>query len=101
VPLEEVEDHLVDHLDRDGQAPDGLEVEDLDGHLEDSLDLDTTWEPFMEMAAFVWQESPLLPSLEIIAKPYTGWQNWRIITSSTEPLKLSPTPLTVLLMPLR
>ena len=85
--------------DGDGQALDGQEVEDLDGHLEDSLGLDTTWELAMETAAFAWQGNHLLPSLEITAKLYTGWQSWRTITSSTEPLKLSLTPLTALLMP--
>jgi hypothetical protein len=81
-----------DHLDGAGWVLDGQEVEDLDGHLEDSLGLDTTWELAMEMAAFAWQENHPLPSLEIAAKPYIGWRSWRTITSSTEPLKLSLTP---------
>jgi hypothetical protein len=95
VLLEEEEDHL----DGDGQALDGQEVEDRDGHLEGSLGLDITWEWAMETAAFTWQENHLLPSLEIAAKLYTGWWSWRTITSLTEPLKLLPTLLTVLLMP--
>jgi hypothetical protein len=98
--LEEEEGHLVDHLDGDGQALDGLEVEDLDGRLEGFLGPGTTWEPSMEMVAFVWQENHLLPSLETVAKLYTGCRSWRITTSSTEPLKWSPTLLTVLLTPL-
>jgi hypothetical protein len=99
VLLEEEEDCLVDHLDGDGQVLGGLEVKDPDGHLEDSLDLGTTWEPSMEMAAFAWQGSHLLPLQEIAAKPYTGWQSWRTITSLTEPLRLLLTPLIVSLMP--
>jgi hypothetical protein len=65
VLLEEEEDHLVDHPDGDGWVLDGLEVEDLDGCLEDSLGLGTTWELSTEMAAFAWQENPQLPSLEL------------------------------------
>jgi hypothetical protein len=94
-----LEEEEEDHLDGDGQVLDGLEVKDLDGHLEGSLDLDTTWELAMEMAAFAWQENHLLPSLGITAKLYTGWWNWRTITSLTEPLKPSPTLLATLLMP--
>jgi hypothetical protein len=99
VEVEALQVEEGDRLDGAGQVLDGQEAEDLDGHSEDFLGLDTTWEPAMETAAFAWQENHPLPSLEITAKPYIGWQSWRTITSSTEPLKLSLTLLTALLMP--